>query len=516
MTLPAVLIVWLCPPVAALLCARMAAHYFQLESYQLGGYFRTLQRNGVRAFGAGLAVTAAALLFSFFLPAFISALLMLALACVLYCLARRIPARKPFVRTPRVLRLIACLYALLLLATTFLFMGLKPPHDAAGFRSLCCLPVLSPLFLALAAIVILPLEKGIQALYRQDAMRRLDSMPDLIKIGVTGSYGKTSAKFMLETILKEKYNVLATRESFNTSMGVTRVIREDLTPAHQVFIAEMGSRHPGDIALLCKIVRPQYGIITSVGPQHLETFHTQDAVTREKNVLAQAIPQDGAMVFYADGGICERLYEQCACPKYLAGRDLRAEHVEVGAWGSRFTLTDGKDEIACETRVLGAHNIGNLLIACTMARVLGLDLQTIARGVAKVKPVAHRLELLQTSNGVIVIDDAFNANPVGASAALEALSKMPGRRVVITPGFVEMGEREAEFNRELGRQIAAFADAAVLVGKRHTAPIAEGLREAGFDENAIHIENNLDGASSHIRAGDAVLFENDLPDNYKE
>ncbi len=299
---------WIGMAVSAVLCGRFALHTFQLESYQLGGYFRAMKRVGARMFAPGLiagGVTSAAvvLLTGESTPDWLMWLLLaaaVALSALLFLRQKSAPAKKPLVVTPRVKRLVGFWLAVSLCAT-----ALSPLMPLTLLAT--------PLWLALAALLALPVEKYIQYLYRRDAMKRLDAMPDLIKIGVTGSYGKTSAKFLLETILSEKYRVLVTPASFNTSMGVTRAIRERLAPEHQVFVAEMGSRHPGDIALLCKMVRPKYGILNSVGPQHLETFHTQEAILNEKFTLARAIPPDGAMVFGADGGLNDGLYEKADC-----------------------------------------------------------------------------------------------------------------------------------------------------------------------------------------------------------
>lgn len=520
-------IYWLVSALGTVLCARVALQYYQLESYQLGGYFRTLRRNWLRAFLPGLlvAVIGVGVLSLITRVVFedwvmlLGAGLTLVLSIIAYLLQRRAKAKKPLVFTPRVRRLLVVMLLVSLGVAALIVFALKALPLAL------LLPVTAPLLLVLAALLALPMEKLINHLYLRDAMKRLDAMPDLIKIGITGSYGKTSAKFMLDTILSEKYRVLATQGSFNTSMGVTRVIRERLAPEHQVFIAEMGARHRGDIKLLCKLVRPQYGILTSVGPQHLETFRTQENISAEKFELARAIPENGAMVFAADGGLNEALYEKATSPKHLAGlcaegMGLIAKDIEVGPWGSRFILSDGENEIACQTRLLGAHNISNLLVACTMARVLGMDLASIARGVAKVQPVEHRLELLETLGGFTVIDDAFNANPIGAKAALDVLGSFPGRRIIITPGFVELGAEEARYNREFGEHMADCVDIAILVGRRHTGPIAEGLKARGFDEDNLHIVGSLDEASALLaqirRPGDVELYENDLPDNYQE
>lgn len=512
------------------LTARVAAQYFQLESYQFGGYFRTLKRNGIRAFLPGVLVAlfgcavVSALVAGRFedFPFLLGTSLTLLFAILAYWAQRRLKAKKPLVFTPRVKRLAVSMVLCSGIASWLLIYALH------SLSLPLLLPAVSPLLLALAALAALPVEKMINRLYMRDAMKRLDAMPDLIKIGITGSYGKTSTKFMLETILQQKYQVLVTPASFNTSMGVTRTVRERLLPSHQVFVAEMGARHLGDIALLCKIVRPTYGILTSVGPQHLETFHTQENICREKFTLAEAIPAEGAMVFGGDGGLNDELYRKATCAKHLAGFSAEgmgagAKDIEMGPWGTRFTLVMSGEEHKVETRILGAHNIVNLLTAVTMARVLGMDMEQIARGVARLQPVEHRLQLLGVTGGVTVIDDAFNANPRGADAALDVLKRFAGgRRIIVTPGFVEMGAEEEKYNRLFGEHMVGCVDHAVLIGKRQTAPIAEGLRAKGFDEANLRVVASLSEATEYlsgvlkIGAGDVVLYENDLPDNYQE
>lgn len=512
---------------ATVLSSRIALQYFQLESYQLGGYFRALRRNWLRAFLPGSFVTILACAVSGILTGiafddwtiWVVLALTLLSALLAYLAQRRLPAKKPLVITARVKRLL-CAMLLVVLVISALFI-----YAAKVLPLTLLLPFTAPLLLALAAIAVLPVEKLIQSMYLRDAMGRLDAMPGLVKIGITGSYGKTSTKFMLEAILSQRFNVLTTPGSFNTSMGVTRIIRERLSPEHQIFIAEMGARHMGDIRLLCKLVRPRYGILTSVGPQHLETFRTQENICREKFELARSIPADGAMVFAADDGLCEGLYQKAASPKHLAGNHAEGlgftvTDIDVGPWGSRFTLACGEESTRCETRLLGLHNISNLLLACTMARVLGMDMESIARGVAKVQPIEHRLQLLDTANGVTVIDDAFNANPVGANAALDVLKQFEGKRIVVTPGFVELGAEEAKYNHAFGEHMAGCADIAILVGREHTTPIADGLHGAGFDDKNLYIVASLDESSvllaTLLRAGDVVLYENDLPDNYRQ
>ena len=168
--------------------------------------------------------------------------------------------------------------------------------------------------------------------------------------------------------------------------------------------------------------------------------------------------------------------------------------------GSRFVLHAGKDSVVCQTRLLGAHNIQNILLAASVCLELHMTLAQVARGIGKLEPVEHRLQLIPSAGGTTVIDDAFNSNPRGAEAALNVLKDFPGRRIIVTPGMVELGTQEAEFNRELGRFMADKTDLAILVGKKHTRPIAEGLVAAGFPEEKIYPVGSLREATEKLGA----------------
>ena len=521
--------------VSSMIASRSLMHYFQLESYQFAGYFRTLRRNWLRALAPGAAMTV--YLSALFLihrsldrvaaeGSFLRALLalaLLALSCVggwwvrSLCTVRK--AKKPLVVTMRVKRtgiVMVIMYALLCWALA----ALLPK------AYMCCVfPLLLPLWMALAGLCAWPVEKLVSEMYFRDAQRILASRPDLIKIGITGSYGKTSVKFILGTMLAEKYQTLVTPSSFNTPMGVTKIIREKLLPAHQVFVAEMGARHVGDIKELCRLVHPGHGVLTSVGPQHLDTFRTIDRIKSTKYELMDAIPDGGCCFFPDDGAICRELFDKTAkekricCVRSSDDADVWASDISVSPAGSSFILHTTSDSIRCETRLLGEHNIQNILLAATVCLHLGLTLRQIAHGVSRLMPVEHRLQLIP-SPGVTIIDDAFNSNPKGAEAALKVIAGFEGRRIIITPGMVELGEGEDEFNREFGRKMASSVDVAILVGKKHVQPIAEGLKQEGFPEANLHIVPTLDEAAALLRQlgrpGDVALFENDLPDNYSE
>ena len=523
----------LAPMAGCFFALRGLIHYFQLESYQFPGYLHTLRRNWKRSFlpGVGVAVLIFALLAMHDrLVQSAGPMVELFIACAVLLLSgagglwigklfQDKTAKKPLVFTPRVKRLYL-VYGIVLVVLALVLWRYLPLAVL-----LAVVPLFLPYILALAGLLAWPVEKIISEMYFRDAQRKLTDMPGLIRIGITGSYGKTSVKFFLGTMLAEKYNVLVTPSSFNTPMGVTKVIREKLSPGHQVFVAEMGARHRGDIKELCRLVHPTLGVLVSVGPQHLDTFKTLETVIKTKYELIEALPKDGHGFFADDGDICSKLYEKTEKPKSMVS--LRRENCDIWATGfsstpegSTFTLHAKTGEsIACTAKLLGKHNIQNILLAASVCLHLGLSMTQIARGIAKLTPVEHRLQLIQ-SGGLTIIDDAFNSNPKGAVAALEVLKEFQGRRIIITPGMVELGDQEEEFNRQFGKTMASCLDVAILVGKKHTLPIQAGLKEAGFLETAIHPVSSLAEATkllhSMAKAGDVVLFENDLPDNYSE
>ena len=401
-------------------------HMLQLESYQLDGYRRWIAANKERAYVKGFVSAIVSLLamtaFSFFAGVwtyFLTAVVALGCGVISFLLYRRRPAKKKLVFTKRVWRLVA-VHAALWFAVYLLL-------DVAGdfVIQVRALPFAVPAAwvwtLALSALLAQPMEKAINRRFFRDAQKKLRENPDLIRIGITGSYGKTSTKFILATILSEKYAVLATPSSFNTPMGITRIVREQLQPRHQVFLAEMGARHKGDIAELVDLVHPKYGLLTSVGPQHLETFGTIETVAATKFELIEGLPADGAAFFAGDGGICEALYAKTTIDKTLAGLTencaVRAEDVRVTTEGSTFSLVAPQGRIACKTPLLGRHNIQNAVLCAAAALKLGLTLEQVAAGLAKVEPVEHRLQLIRGAGGVTVIDDGRRRRSSTASSA---------------------------------------------------------------------------------------------------
>ena len=538
----------LCMSVVAgcLLAGKILLHYFQLESYQFPGYFRTLRRNLTKALLPGICMTFL-LAVLFLLSALFSSpqeygtalqtkdCILLAVTILLlvsggWFLGRTLSekqAKKAFVLTPRVKRLYAVSFIVMTVILYLIVCLINALIDGstAWIILFFLFPLFLPLWIALCGLLAWPIEKAISEMYFRDAQRILRERKDLIRIGITGSWGKTSVKFILGTILEEKYHTLVTPASFNTPMGVTKVIRSKLEPGHRVFVAEMGARHVGDIREMCRLVHPQIGLLTSVGPQHLDTFKTVERVAKTKYELIDALPEDGEAFFADDGDICRALYEKTKIRKHLTGLDpemdeIRAEDIRYSPEGSTFLLCHGGEKTECTTRLLGELNIRNILLCASAAISLGLNMKQITRGISKIKPVEHRLQLIRHPGGLNVIDDAFNSNIRGAKQAFQVLKQFPRKRVIVTPGMVELGGQETEMNREFGAAMADCCDIAVLVGKKRSEAISAGLSEKGFPEEKIRVVGSLEEATKLIRditgAGDTVLFENDLPDNYTE
>lgn len=529
---------------AATLVALSFVHMLQLESYQGLMYLKWVSKHiGDEV----LPITAASLvalllrfgyamlMYSYPVISTISyyladALYVLMLVALAYA-AKKKKQIKPLVHTGRIKRLLVAMIVLTAACSCSVFqptqMYLEQGFEAFLFSNILrYLPgIMLPLIVFIAYLVTYPIEESVKKWYFNDAKKKLAANEGLIKIAITGSFGKTGTKYALKTLLSKKYNTLFTPGSFNTPMGVTRVIREQLTDEYEAFIAEMGARYKGDIKELCELVSPQYGILTSIGKQHLETFGSYENIIKTKCELVDALSPDGCCFFNGDSPELRAVYEKIGLKeKYLFGTEgeelyLKAADIRVSCEGSEFTLiaADG-NEIKCSTQLLGKYNIINLVGAAACAYKLGVDLEKIAQGISETEPVEHRLQLKRGQ--ISIIDDAFNSNPVGSREALNVLSRFSGKRIIVTPGMVELGEEEDEINKAFGVYMANCVDIAIIIGKRHADPICEGLIEAGFDKACLIRVESLDEATlklpQYTESGCVVLFENDLPDNYKE
>lgn len=521
---------------AFLYVLRYNLHMFQLNGYKNGEHIHWLKKNVSRQYL--LILIGISGILSMCLPGIVTLLLQTAavLICMKYYLyLKKTNTKKKLVYTARVKRLILTdsILVILLLVLTGVFLGVG--RIAGAFAILTTLQIIA---LVIVNWINRPVEGMINQHYINDAKKKLRSVPDLTVIGVTGSYGKTSVKYYLDTLLKEHFEVLITPESYNTPMGVVKTIRSSLKPSHQIFICEMGARHVGDIKEICDIVHPEHGIITSVGPQHLETFFNMDNIVNTKFELADALPEVGLLflngdneyirnhsgkyknkIFYTTGEWAkarelESQIEEGEVPQYYQTGD-----VKLSRTGTEFTVTapDGEKE-TFQMRLLGEHNVINVAGAVAVANTLGIPLKQLKVPVRRIQPVAHRMQLLERGNYTI-IDDAFNSNPVGSRAAVETLKRFEGVRILITPGMVELGEKEEEYNYKFGTYAADCCDYILLVGEKHTAPIHKGVLESGFSQERCRVFEKLEDALSFAYSIKAeghkfILLENDLPDNY--
>lgn len=444
---------------------------------------------------------------------------------------RSVNAKVPLKKTKRLIRL-SIMFVILLAAATFGLMVLlnyvafvigDKTTALVRYSLICGMPILTPYILYLAYCIMEPFEWALRRHYLKIAKAKLNSY-DVIKIGITGSYAKTSVKEILKTLLSQKYRVLSTPESYNTPLGIALTVK-NLDGTHDVFLAEMGARSTGDIKTLAEMVKPTVGVLTGINNQHLETFGSEEAIMQTKYELFEYLEQTGGSGFFtADSAGSRELFDKFGGEKYFAGLSgeddlVTAENVVTDKHGTTFTLKiKGEEPVECRTVLLGKHSVSNICMAAAVAYKTGLSPEEIALGISRQSAVKHRLELIPNNKNVVIIDDSYNANIDGVKAALEVLDTFPGRKIVLTPGLVELGKMENVYNMEFGETLAKHADIVIIVGKHNAEMLLSGLSAGGmarenvlFEKTATRGNETLNGI---LREGDVVLFENDLPDNY--
>jgi UDP-N-acetylmuramoyl-tripeptide--D-alanyl-D-alanine ligase len=518
---------------------RFFLHILQLETYKLDRYGRWLRghlRSAVlrpsHAVGAALLGLAAAGVAGGLAPYWV-AVALLPLWALAFISSRRYrsdQAKKPLAFTARMTRLAVAtgvVAAVPLVVGTVLGVQAGTPVGVGWYLlGVLAVDLGAPLWVALGAVLTQPVETAIQEGFKRQARRRLQERPDLSVVGITGSYGKTSTKFILAELLRQRFNVYATPSSYNTPMGLCLAVNEHLKPEHQVLVLEYGIRYPGDIDELCEIARPNTSVVTTIGVAHLETMGSVDAIAQEKGKLVEYTRADGPTVLNMDDERVDAMAKRADGPVWRISTeghpeaDVVAHDVRYDTSGTSFRVRDDTGaEAAFHTRLLGAHNVTNVLLAVAVGRSMDLRLRQMAHAAERIDPIEHRLQL-RSRGDITVIDDAFNSNPVGARNAVEILGEMDGgRRIIVTPGMVELGDRQWDENKTFGTHIARHdIDLAVLIGEEQTAPIQAGLRDHDFPDERVKVFDTLFDAQTyldrHLEAGDVVLYENDLPDQY--
>ncbi len=437
--------------------------------------------------------------------------------------------KKPLVVTKRIKRLIFTSSVLYLIPVVIL--GLNINDVVLTWKMVLVISVmmyLNTLVVFIANIINKPIEKLVYFYYKNKAKRRLRSMNNLKVIGITGSYGKTSSKNILSDILNVKYNAFATPKNLNTDYGLMMAINNHLDIFTDVFIAEMGAYVRGEIKALCDFVKPKYGILTTIGTAHLESFGSEENIVKAKFELIESLPSDGFAILNADDPK-QVSYKLKNKVKTIwiginnSDADVKAVNIEYTYKGTNFDVTFKKDKNTYhfETKLLGEHNVYNILAGIACGMEFGISLDELVEAVKLIRPIEHRLELKKIGN-FYQIDDAYNSNPIGAKNACRVLEMMKGIKIVVTPGMVELGEKEEFYNKQFGEEIAFVADYAILIGEKRTKPIYEGLLMQGFDKDKIIVFNDVREAYAFINSiyngkqDIFALFENDLPDTYNE
>lgn len=429
--------------------------------------------------------------------------------------------KTPLKYTRRMKRLVV-VYTIIVAFTTFAitYVGYKI-FPLISFGLISVVPLFLPLLVVLAYFITWPLEKLISNSYIKKAKKKLKNLPNLKVIGITGSYGKTSVKNILSTLLSEKFKVCPTPASYNTPLGLAKTILSNLDSDDEVFIAEMGAKQVGDINELCQMVEPKIAVITGIGNQHLLTFGTVDNIIKTKSELAEFVKNNKGKIFInTDGDLAKKISMNYPKSFKISLQDnmFSISDIKTTKDGSTFVLNLGDKSKKCKTILLGKHNISNILLASTVAFEMGLTLEEIAKGIEKLHTVSHRLEIIKSSSQYTIIDNSYNSSVQGSEASIDVLSKFSGKKFVITPGLVELGKEQFNANFEFGKTMASVCDYVIIDSTINFEAINSGLIFGGFDEEHILQAGSLSQAvmvlNTLVEADDVVLFENDLPDNY--
>ncbi len=500
----------------------------QQSGYKSKGFWRWLRRKDNLAFNRlavlalclALASTVTSLCFSFLgkrWALLISAVPFLGLLLFYRHADSRYALKLPAVRTGRWKRLV-CVYLLITAFFSYALIALldflavvngSVLYGYISYAPFALTPVLLPVYLCIANALTSIFENGRNRRFVKRAGQVLDESK-IVRVAVVGSYGKTSVKNILKTLLGEKYTVVETPASYNTPVGIAKTVTGEEFAGKEVFIAEMGARKAGDIKELCMLVRPDYALFTGVCAQHIATFGSLEGVFAEKSEILRC----GAKAVVCGESLRPWMKGEGENVSFACG----VEDLQVGGRSTSFTLCLGEERVQVETAILGRSAAENIALAATLCLQMGMTTDEIKSGISKLQPIAHRLRLME-NGGVAILDDGYNCNIEGAKVALEVLERSQGKRWVVTPGIVEGGILEEELNGKLGALLAKRApDRVILVGETLVTAVKAGYEEAGGDKERLSITPTLASAQEKLReglvAGDTVLFLNDLPDVY--
>ena len=438
---------------------------------------------------------------------------------------KKVVAKKPLVVTARIKRLSFTMFLIYFIMIMPFIVNFSYETLVYCYLLLGLVTYLNYFVVMTANVINKPIEKCVYLKYKHQALKKLKSM-NIPVVGITGSYGKTSSKNIINDILNVKLNSFATPKSFNTPYGLINSINNYLDKFNDIFIAEMGAFRIGEIKQNCKIVKPKYGIITTIGEAHLESFGSRENIMKGKFELVESLPKDGLAILNGDDEYQLKYKIKNKCDVLWIGIDnkdvdLYATNIKLSGSGTTFdcVFKGDKKKYTFNTKLLGKHNVYNILAGILLGKELGLSIEELKRGVSSVKTIEHRLELKKYGN-INIIDDAYNSNPVGSKMAVEVLGLMEGTKIIVTPGMIELGPKQYELNHKFGEYISKVCDYVILIGEKQTKPIFDGLLDNNFDKKKIFVLNDVRDAfplMNRLATKDTyVLLENDLPDLFNE
>ncbi len=377
--------------------------------------------------------------------------------------------------------------------------------------------ILLPILIGFATLSIYPIDKYLKGrLVKKAKLILRQYAQDVTVVGITGSYGKTSTREILASILGEKFSVFKLEENINTDIGIADFIVKNpaFLKGKEIFIVEMGAYKKGDIKELCELVNPDYSILTGINEAHLERFGSLENTIQAKFELPSATKK--MTVLNLDDENVKNNFQKFDLKNSVGVTKSVVQDLKIldNFAGLEFKI----ENKIFKTKLLAEHNISLILLCLEIAKELGISLDELATGVEKISYIPHRLEpIYNDKTDVWVIDDSYNGNFNGIVSGLAVLGRAHGRRIVLTPGLVELGKKMEKVHNEIGQLYAdQKVDLVILIKNTATACIVDGLRTKGFADYKIFNSTTEAHAAltGIIQRGDTIIFQNDLPDNY--
>ncbi|MDD4351828.1 MAG: UDP-N-acetylmuramoyl-tripeptide--D-alanyl-D-alanine ligase [Candidatus Gracilibacteria bacterium] len=404
--------------------------------------------------------------------------------------------------------------ALLILALMLIFLIpnsililLASPSLNLKILYLIGLDLLLPVISLFSILIQWPLSYVLKARTFKRAAAKRAAFPDLKVIGITGSYGKSSTKEFLATILSAKFKVLKTPKNVNSEMGIANFLLKNLSTDYEVLVVEMGAYKKGEIKKSCQIAKPQIGILTAVSQQHLDLFGSIENTKQAKYELISALPDSGFAVFNGDNKYTFELALKTRTPHAIYSvkdkADIWATEIQTSFDKIRFKLNGKELSEHLEARVFGKHNVSNLLAAIEVALHLGLDIQEIKQGLSKIEPLEKTLKVFTGIKEIKVIDDSYSANPDGVIAALDYLESFEYKqKIVLMPSLIELGRESAEIHGNLGKELARVATKVIITTADHYKDLIAELKTEDAEKFTL-----ITKAKDIIAALDPILHK---------